>query len=228
MTLAADVKSLSLVHLRRAAQRASTAKAPLLLLLHGVGSNERSMWPLAQAIDASFEVLCVRSPVLLGPGAYGWFHVQFTAQGPVINAEEARDGWEQIARFIDEAVAAYDADARQVYVGGFSQGGIMSLATLLTSPARVAGAMCLSGRLLPEVLPYRAPDDALRGKRVLLVHGVHDSKLGISYAHWARQQLSATPVTLSYHELAIGHEVTPEVVALVQRWVIDVRRPERV
>jgi phospholipase/carboxylesterase len=211
--------TLSLVHERRAAVRAAGATAPLLLLLHGVGSNERSMVSLAPAFDPRFEVLSVRSPLTLGPTSFAWFHVQFTSQGPVIAADEAREGWELIARFVDEAVAAYDIDPTQVYVGGFSQGGIMSLAAVLTSPVRIAGAACMSGRLLPEVLPFAADAASLRDKPVLIVHGVEDTKLGIAFARDAREKLSTLGVALTYHEVPMGHEVTAESLGLVSAWL---------
>jgi phospholipase/carboxylesterase len=204
----------------------------LLLLLHGVGSNEQSMASLAPAFDPRFIVISARSPIALGPNAFAWFHVQFTPQGPVINAAEAMDGWTRVANFIGEAVSAYRADRTRVYVAGFSQGAIMGLATLLTAPDRVAGAAAMSGRLLPEVLPHVAPTAMLVGKSVLIVHGTLDEKLGVHFARSAREQLAKFPLVLSYREFPIGHVVTEESVAIVASWLtqlLDAPRgvPER-
>lgn len=212
----------SLVHLVRPPAPGANpdgARPPLLVLLHGVGSNERSMASMAGAFDPRFLVVSARSPIGLGPDAFAWFHVTFTAQGPVIDRAEAEAGWAHLARFVDEAVAAYDADPSRVYLAGFSQGGIMALATLLTAPERVAGAVVMSGRLLPEVLPHAAPDDALRGRRVLVVHGTADEKLGIGLARWAREQLEHLPLALTYRELPMGHGVTPASLAVATAWL---------
>ncbi|HYW49839.1 MAG TPA: alpha/beta fold hydrolase, partial [Gemmatimonadaceae bacterium] len=164
-------------------------KPPMLILLHGVGSTERSMAQHAPAFDLRFVVLSVRSPLTLGPDAFGWFHVRFTATGPVINADEAQAGWRLLGEFIDDTVTRYDADPTRVFLAGFSQGGIMALATLLAAPSKVAGAVVMSGRLLPEVLPHAASGDALRDTPLLIVHGADDEKLGVQYARWAREQL---------------------------------------
>jgi phospholipase/carboxylesterase len=213
--------TLSLVHVVRPSAIPADAgeRPPLLILLHGVGANERQMGALAPAFDPRFVVVSARSPIELGPGAYGWFHVTFSPRGPVIVEEEARAGWAGIARFADEAVAAYGADPARVFVGGFSQGGIMSLAALLTSRGRFAGAVCMSGRLLPEVLPHAASAERLEGKRVLLVHGEHDQKLGIHLARWAREQLERLPLALTYRELPMGHEITAESLDAVSAWL---------
>jgi phospholipase/carboxylesterase len=216
------MRTLSLVHeVRPAAPRteADVERPALLILLHGVGANERQMAQIAPAFDPRFVVVSARSPLALGPTAFAWFHVTFTGQGPVIAAEEAAAGWTLLARFIDEAVDAYGADPAQVYVAGFSQGGIMALATLLTAPGKVAGAVSMSGRLLPEVLPHAAPHDALRNKPLLIVHGTGDEKLGIHLARWAREQLERLPVALTYRELPMGHTISDDSLGVVTSWL---------
>lgn len=214
-------RMLSLVHVVRPPTIPPTAgeRAPLLILLHGVGANERQMATLAPGFDPRFIVVSARSPIVLGPNAYGWFHVTFTQQGPVIVEEEARAGWNSLARFRDEAVAAYGADPARVFVGGFSQGGIMSLAALLASPGRFAGAVSMSGRLLPEVLPHAASAEELGDSPVLIVHGEHDQKLPIDLARWARAQLEGLPLALTYRELPMGHEITQDSLGVVSDWL---------
>ncbi len=214
--------TLSLIHTVRPPVPEANAdgeKPPLLILLHGVGANERQMTALAPAFDPRFVALSVRSPVVLGPNAFGWFRVTFTAQGPVIVAEEAEAGWKLLGQFVDEAVAAYGADPSRVFLTGFSQGGIIALATLLTAPRKVAGAVSMSGRVLPEVLPHAAPEEDLPNKPVLIVHGDADEKLGIHLARWAREQLERFPITLTYRELPMGHAITEESLALVTAWL---------
>lgn len=126
-----------------------------------------------------------------------------------------------LAAFVSEAAEAYGADPSRVFVGGFSQGGIMALAAMLTAPDRIAGVVCMSGRLLPEVLPHAASADALRGKPVLIIHGERDDKLGIHLARWARERLADFPLELSYHELAMAHSVTPESLHLASAWLTE-------
>ena len=219
--------SLSLVHEVRPPRPGANAdgeRPPLLVLLHGVGANERQMAALAPAFDPRFVVVSARSPITLGRGssgreAFAWFHVTFTPEGPLIDREEAAAGWAHVARFVDEAVEAYGADPARVYVGGFSQGGIMALAALLTAPERIAGAVVMSGRLLPEALLHAAPADALRGRAVLIVHGTADEKLGVHLARWARDQLARFPLALTYRELPMGHRITTESMAAMTSWL---------
>ena len=58
--------------------------------------------------------------------------MQFTAQGPIIRAEQAESSRQKLISFIQQAPEAYQADQDHVYLMGFSQGAIMSLALTLT------------------------------------------------------------------------------------------------
>jgi phospholipase/carboxylesterase len=214
-------KSLGLMHRIREPRESAGAgeRRPMLVLLHGVGSNELAMASLANSFDPRFLVISARAPITLEPFAFAWFHVAFTDRGPVISDQELRAAWQTIARFINEAVAAYDADPARVFIVGFSQGGILALATLLTAPELVAGVVCMSGRLPPEVLPHVASDARLERKPVLIVHGSRDETLGVEYGRAARATLQALPLALEYQEFDIGHTSTPESMAVVSSWL---------
>jgi phospholipase/carboxylesterase len=213
--------TLSLVHRRRPAKvpPAAGERSPLLLLLHGIGSNELSMAALAGEFDPRFIVISARSPLELGQYAYGWFHARFTPQGPQIDAAEAESAWKHVATFIDELIAEYDPDPARVYLAGFSQGGIMALAAILTAPEKLAGVVCMSGRLLPEVLPHAVAPDRLRGKPVLIIHGTRDERLGLEYATRARDTLQEFPLKIDYREFDMPHTTTDESVSYVSAWL---------
>jgi phospholipase/carboxylesterase len=192
-----------------------------LLLLHGVGSHEADLMGLAPYLDARFHIISARAPHALAPGAYAWFHIEFTPTGPVIDPSEAEASRVSLLRFIDELVQGYGLDPSRVYLLGFSQGAIMSLSLALTEPKKLAGVVAMSGRIIPEVLPHMAPPEAMAGLPILLVHGVADPVLGIEYGRGARDRLSALPVVLTYKEYPMGHQVTEESLTDVSGWLRD-------
>lgn len=210
---------LSLVHLVRAPIRPGGGSAPLLLLLHGVGSNEQDLFGLAPSLDERLTIVSARAPLSMGPSAFGWFPVQFTPQGPVHDPAAAERSRALLVRFVDELVERYGANRRRVYVGGFSQGAIMSLAVGLTRPETVAGVLAMSGRTLPEAIANRAPDAALRGLPILVQHGLYDQVLPISHGQATRAALEALPVDLTYREYPIAHQVSAESLADAVAWL---------
>ncbi len=212
-------RTLSLVHRVREPATVGSGRPPLLVLFHGVGSNELSMALLADSFDPRFLVISARSPIQVGPFGYAWFHVTFTPDGPVIDGDEAAAGWRRVCAFVTEASDAYGADPDRIFVAGFSQGGIVSLAAMLTAPEQFAGAVCMSGRLPPEVLPHVAADDRLDGKPVLIVHGTADETLPVDFGRRARSLLEEKPLAFVYREFPMGHTTTPDSIRFVAEWL---------
>ncbi len=214
------MNTLPLVHLvRQPIIEAGTP--PLLLLLHGVGSNEHDLYGLAPFLDKRFLIISVRAPITLGAGSYAWFEVDFTPQGPVINPEQEEASRETLISFLKEAIMAYGGDPKQVYLMGFSQGAIMSASVALTRPELVAGAVLMSGRILPEIQPLIASHEELAGFPFLVVHGTADMVLPISYGRTSRELLSSLPVDLTYNEYPMGHEVSQASLRDVTAWITE-------
>ena len=214
------MKTLPLVHLvRQSIIEAGTP--PLLLLLHGIGSNEHDLYGLAPFLDKRFLIISVRAPNILGPGSYAWFEADFTPQGPVINPEQAEASRITLITFLKEAITAYGADPKQVYLMGFSQGAIMSASVALTQPELVAGAVLMSGRILPEIRPLIASNEELSDFPFLVVHGTADMVLPITHGRASREILSSLPVDLTYHEYPMGHEVNQESLSDVTVWLTE-------
>lgn len=191
----------------------------MLLLLHGIGSNERDLFGLAEYLDERFLVISARAPNMRMPGSYAWFEIAFTQNGIVIDVEQAQRSLELLTQFIEEAVREYGADAGRVYLAGFSQGAIMSACVALTRPDLVAGAVLMSGRIPPEIVPAIAPPEQLQGLHFLVVHGTFDNTLPIEYGRASRDLLQTLPVQLSYREYQMGHEVNAASLADVATWL---------
>jgi phospholipase/carboxylesterase len=202
--------------------RRGQAAPPLLLLLHGVGSNEEDLFGLAPYLDERFLVVSARAPVALDYGGYGWFRIDFTPRGMIADVEQAKKSLAMLPGFVDELVETYGADGRRVYLMGFSQGAMMSLALTLTSPERVAGVVAMSGRLPRQVLGLEPDREALTGMPVLVTHGLYDPMLPIENGRAARDYLAALPVELTYREYPMAHEVSMESLRDVAQWLTKV------
>ena len=211
--------NLPLVHIARPPRAASPGKPPLLLQLHGVGSNERDLFSFADQLDPRFHVVSVRAPLVRGPDAFAWFEVQFLPTGFAINPEQLRQSRDRLLELIPAAVAAYSADPERVYLLGFSQGAIMSLTTMLSYPDPIAGIAAMSGRLPPEARPWIAPADQLADAPIFLAHGTFDEVIPVSYGRDAQEALHTLPVDLTYREYAMPHTIGPEAMRDMLAWL---------
>jgi phospholipase/carboxylesterase len=209
----------SLHHITRKPRQSAGGAPPLLLLLHGVGSNEQDLIELAPALDPRFFLISPRAPLTLGPSSYGWYHVQFLPNGFLIDEQEADASRETLLRFVDEVTRAYQVDPARVYLTGFSQGCIMSVGAALTAPEKFAGAVGMSGRLLDSMLRKAAPAAQLRNLPLLVVHGIRDTVIRIDDGRSMRDELLRLPVDLTYREYDMAHHVTPESMRDISDWL---------
>ncbi len=182
-------------------------RPPLLVLLHGVGSNEHDLLGLAPYVDPRFMIASVRAPFASGSGGFAWFRVTFTAGGPMIDEEQEAKSRELLPHFIESLVRDHGADPDRVFLLGFSQGAIMGLSLALTQPKRYAGVAAFSGRILPQVGSAIADPQALDGTPIFLAHGCLDDVIPVTRARSARSFLSGLPVQLDYREYSMGHEI---------------------
>jgi len=211
--------TLSLTHLVREPRERSGGRPPLLLLLHGVGSNEADLFGLTPYLDERFFVVSARAPVALDYGGYGWFRIDFTPEGLAADVEQAKRSLEMLPVFIEELTEAYETDERRTYLAGFSQGAMMGLALMLTRPERLAGVAAMSGRLPRQVIEAEPDRDALEGMPVIITHGLYDPVLPVENARVAREYLERLPVELTYREYPMGHEVSMESLRDVTGWL---------
>lgn len=209
----------SLFHHAAPPKAGISGKPPLLLLLHGFGSNEDDLFSLAPYLDERLLVVSARAPVTLAPMSYAWFSLGFSPEGVIINTEEAESSRLQIRRFIDEVVEHYQADGDALYLMGFSQGAMMSLAVALTFPGVAAGVAAMSGRILPQTIDMIPNRDALIGLPVFVAHGTRDVVLPIHHARDTRARLSELPIDLLYHEYEMGHEVSADSLRDITTWL---------
>ena len=119
--------------------------------------------------------------------------------------------------FINQLKQQYNLD--EVYLGGFSQGAIMSFTLGLTHPAEITGIIALSGRILTEIKPLVRKDTALHKLKVFLAHGVHDNTLPVDYAREAKVYLDSLDVQLSYHEYPMAHQINKDVLVDMIEWI---------
>ncbi|WP_422508710.1 alpha/beta hydrolase [Stenotrophomonas sp. GZD-301] len=202
--------------------RAATGPAQgLVVLMHGVGSHERSLLPLAQALDPRLQVVLPRGPLSFGPDAFGWFTVQFGPQGPVIDPAQAEASRLRLIDFVRQQQAQLGLPATRTLVAGFSQGGIMSASIALTAPEVAARFAVLSGRILPEIAAHVPADIATRDLEGLILHGRHDSKLPFALATAASARLRALGVRHTLKDYPADHALTAPMQADFNAWTVQ-------
>ncbi len=191
--------------------------APLLALLHGVGSDERDLLPLGRQLLPGATIASLRAPFpgsAWGYGAgYAWYQFRPDMQ-PV--AATLTAGAAALATALEVLWRRPGMDARRTVVAGFSQGAAMALHFALHHPGAVAGVVMWSGYLIDEAPPatHRAPLSVFWG------HGTTDPIVPFEWARSGWAALGAAGASLESREYrGMPHTVWPAEIDDTREWL---------
>jgi phospholipase/carboxylesterase len=198
-----------------------------VIWLHGLGADARDFEPIVPQLvgpdERPLRFIFPNAPVRPitingGMSMRAWYDITaFDRRAPQdevgIRASDAAVG--ALIRRENERGIPSD----RIVLGGFSQGGAISLFSGPRYPEKLAGIMGLSSyMLLEDSLPaertaanYKTP--------VFLAHGSQDPMVDIRRGQEARQLLEAGGYPVEWHAYAMPHSVCPQEVVDIAGWL---------
>jgi thioredoxin 1 len=187
----------------------------LLLLVHGLGADERDLGGILPYLDAEgqFAAVLPRGPLAM-PGTPGfmWYEFGDTGDGMATALTE-------LDALVDEQCAALGFERAQAIFGGFSQGGGLALALGVQEGnlVRPAGVLAMS----PAGGPLEI-DDAARDVPVLVQHGTNDPLIPVQRSRDLARRLRERGVPTVYREYPMEHNVAIESLRDAREWLARV------
>lgn len=207
-----------MLHYIKREPKIKTENPPLLILLHGYGSNEQDLFSFADELPDEFLIISARAPYELGFGSYAWYAINFDQiNGKFSDLEQAQKSIDKIASFIDEIKEKYQTNSDKTFLLGFSQGAILSYATSLQYPNKVQYIVALSGYIDENLLPKEVVKNIQTDYYVS--HGTADQVLPVEWARKAPQLLSEYNLKSDYSEYPVGHGVAPQNFYSLKKWI---------
>lgn len=193
---------------------------PLVVLLHGRGSNETDIIGLADQLPAGPAYAAVRAPIGEG-GGYAWFANRGIGR-PTPESLAETMAW--FRAWLDQVAP----DGRPVVPVGFSGGGAFAGGLILADPARYAGAA-----ILYATLPFDAgvptTPGRLDGMPVFVAHGDTDHVIprDLLDRTWTYLTGDAGSRTTAARDPG-GHAISAGVVEAVAEWLTRLLSPGQV
>jgi len=188
--------------------------APLVVLLHGRGSNEAEILGLAAHLPVGPAYAAVRAPIAEG-GGFAWFANRGIGR-PLPESLRATMDW--FAGWLDTVAPS----ERPVVLVGFSGGGAFAGGLVLDDPARYAGAA-----ILYATIPFDAgvpvETGRLDGVHVLVAQGDQDTVIPrhLLDATWAYLRTESGADITSRRDPG-GHGITVDTAAELASWLTAV------
>lgn len=217
------MKTLSLEYLIKQ-PKSNIENPPLLVLLHGYGSNEQDLFSFSTELPDDLLIISVRAPLSLGlgSGSYAWYTIHFDKEeSKFSDLPEAKDALVKIGVFLDEIVKEYKVNSEKIFLMGFSQGTILSLAFALNNPSKVQHVLALSGYVNRELLSKDIGIKYFNNLDIFISHGSVDQVIPVEWARKTPGFLNDLGIKNSYREYPVGHGVAPQNFYDLNQWITE-------
>lgn len=217
------MKDFSLYHLVREPKE-QTTNTPVLILLHGYGSNEEDLFSFSSELPDEYLILSVRAPYQLPPYGYAWYAINFDAdENKFSDIPQAKASRDLIVTFLDEVVALYNVKMKNITLVGFSQGAILSHAVALSYPDKIKRVVALSGYLNKDLLVEGYESNDFSELKIFASHGTVDQVIPVEWARKSPVVLKELGVQTTFREYPAGHGVTPQNFYDFKQFLIDTK-----
>jgi phospholipase/carboxylesterase len=196
----------------------ASEKPPLLILLHGYGSNKEDLFSFAEELPDALLIVSLEAPLSIGNGGYAWYSINFDGiNGKFSDLKEAKKSIDEIAIFIDSIKKKYNTKQDKTFLLGFSQGAILSYSLSFFHPNKIQHVLALSGyvntALLPENISQEIKTD------YYCSHGSVDQVLPVEWARNSKPFLDNLGFKNEYSEYNVGHGVASQNFYSFKSWI---------
>lgn len=196
------------------------SKPPLLIMLHGYGSNEQDLFSFAEELPDELLIISVRAPLSMGFGSYAWYTIHLDqGSDKFSDIPEAKNALKLIDAFIDEITRAYEVDENNIFLMGFSQGAILSMAYALNHPDKIRYVTALSGYVNQELIQKPFETGAFKNLEFFISHGTVDQVIPVEWARQSPGFFDRLKIRYSYQEYPVGHGVAPQNFYDLHDWI---------
>jgi len=194
-----------------------------VIWMHGLGADAHDFEPIVPLLklDPPIRFVFPNAPVRPvtingGMKMRAWYDID--PRAPLAGDGEIRASADQIAALVAREVAR-GIPRRRITLAGFSQGGVIALHLGLRHPERLAGIMALSTYLhdhehLTDEISFASIDVP-----IFMAHGLADPMIPITRAVTSREALLSLNYQVEWHEYAMGHQVCPQEIQDIGRWL---------
>jgi phospholipase/carboxylesterase len=189
---------------------------PLIVWLHGHGNDERQLVRIMPLVSMRNYVAVAPRGTLIAAGGkspsdcFGWQQ----SEEHVAQAEQ------RIFDSIDQVVQKLNIARQRIFLAGFDSGGTMAFRVAMNHPSQFAGIISLEGAFPTGRTPLAKLTEARR-LPVFVAAGRHSTTYAAANVCADLRLLHAAGLSITLREYPCGHELPPQMLSDVDRWVMD-------
>jgi phospholipase/carboxylesterase len=196
---------------------------PVLVVLHGYGTDEYDLLPIAEQIGGQFLIISLQAPIELHNGGHSWYDLLQTPSGIIPDDMTRHDSEEMLLMDLPRIIEREGGDANRVVFMGFSQGAAVIYSLLTVYDLKNYGitpiaSINMSGYLPRDILEA-VSEKRFDGFPFFISHGEFDELIPPQALGEAEKLLTKQGADVTTHMYPCGHGVLPETVEDIISWM---------
>lgn len=195
--------------------------APVIVLLHGRGSDRFDLLGLRRGLPPEAIIVTPQAPFPAAEWGYGpgWAWYRYLGEDRPQPADflESHD---RLSEFLASLPQLLPIEPGPLALGGFSQGGTMSIAHAVRQPGTIPHVLNFSGFVASHP-DFPVTQETVRGTRFFWGHGTQDPAIPMALAERGRSRLREAGADLVARDYEIGHWIDGAELADARDWLLE-------
>jgi phospholipase/carboxylesterase len=197
--------------------------SPVLVVLHGYGTDEYDLLPIAEQIGDKFLIISLQAPIERPNGGHAWYDLIQTENGIIPDDLTRHESEEMLVATLPRIIEQEGGDASRVVLLGFSQGAAVIYSLLIVYDLKNYGIAPIASINMSGYIP-RDILEAITEKRFdgfpfFISHGEFDDLIPMQALGEAEKLLTRQGADVTAKMYPVGHGVLPETVEDIIPWL---------
>jgi phospholipase/carboxylesterase len=198
-------------------------KPPVLIVLHGYGTDEYDLLPIAEQIGRQFLIISLQAPIERPNGGHAWYDLIQTENGIIPDDLSRHESEEMLVANLANIINQEGGDVNRVVLMGFSQGAAVIYSLLIVYDLKNYGitpiaSINLSGYIPRDILEAIS-EKQFDGFPFFISHGEFDELIPMQALGEAEKLLTKQGADVTARMYSVGHGALPETVEDIISWM---------
>ena len=197
-------------------RKSKKINSPLIILIHGYGSNERDLFSLIDYFPNDAFVVSLRAPLKLFNDSYAWYDIYLNGHKKFYDHKAAALVRDELFKFIENLSKNQNIDSENITLIGFSQGAILSHAISFSYPEKIKNIMALSGIVDEKIMKKTS---LIPKTNIYISHGTNDNLIDYETSKESLNFYTGNDIEFKFESFEQGHGINQQNLESMMKWL---------
>ena len=198
-------------------RKSKKINSPLIILIHGYGSNERDLFSLIDYFPNDSNVISLRAPNELFNNSYAWYDIYVDGNNKFYDHNAAALVRDELFQFIDDLSKNPNIDSDNITLIGFSQGAILAHAISFSYPKKIKNILALSGLIDEKIMKKTSLTPKTN---IYISHGKNDNLINYETSKDSLNFYVKNDIEFKFESYEQGHGINQQNLESMINWLI--------